>query len=356
MVPKAYLCAQSDFPALRHEWNKLAIGHRLPTLSHEWCTAALAALEPHDEPSIILTRSKSGDLTGAAPLLRRSNAPYLTLLGNDSVPEPAFLLFADQESLRIILARARRLGFPLRLGRIPHAILSSDDLRKFGTGGLLVKISSEAGSPCLPIHGEFNEFEAGLSAQRRGDLRRARRRADSLGPVQFDIAPVARVSARAALERFIELERRSWKATAGTSIAHDRRAHRFFSALVAELPEVLAAWITIGGRTVAGTLAMEYAGSMWILKTAYDEEYRACSPGVLLMHELVRRAFDLRLETFEFLGVEERWLELWTREVHSYYTADLYTYSPQSAAALWQTCCIALRRRLRRSPSLPVRV
>jgi hypothetical protein len=64
----------------------------------------------------------------------------------------------------------------------------------------------------------------------------------------------------------------------------------------------------------------------------------------------------LRLETFEFLGVEERWLELWTREVHSYYTADLYTYSPQSAAALWQTCCIALRRRLRRSPSLPVRV
>lgn len=354
MLPTAYLCAQTDFPALKKEWNECATPQRLPTLTHEWTSAAIAALEPEDLPFILVTRDRTGKLTGAAPFVRRNGATHLTLLGNDAVPEPAGCLFNDVATLKLLLGRARRLGFPLKLNRVPVELLSPNDLRERAGGGLLLKTSSEGGSPRLPLSGSFADFESALSAQRRSDLRRAQRRAASLGQVEYEISTLAGESARAALERFFDLERRSWKARARTTIAHDRRATRFFYALTEHLPQLTVGWISIGGRTAAGTLALEYGDAVWILKTAYDEELRTCSPGVLLMHTLVQRAFDAGLSSFEFLGYEERWLELWTRGVRNYYTAHLYTYSPRGAAALWDDCFSALRRRLRGGNSVPL--
>ncbi len=57
-----------------------------------------------------------------------------------------------------------------------------------------------------------------------------------------------------------------------------------------------------------------FQGRFWVLKIGYDEEYSRCSPGILLIHETIRYAFTNGLKSYEFLGSDENWLHMWTKD------------------------------------------
>ena len=126
------------------------------------------------------------------------------------------------------------------------------------------------------------------------------------------------------------IESQSWKEANGTSLGSYAPLQRFFQRYMvaaAEAGTLRIHLLRIGPTAVAFLMGVAYAGRMWVLKIGFDESFAACSPGVLLMHEAIRLAFEARMEAFEFLGTDERWLHVWTDEVHRHLGIHLYPFS-----------------------------
>jgi len=136
-----------------------------------------------------------------------------------------------------------------------------------------------------------------LSAKRRKEYRRQRRRLAELGPVTFAVHREA--GAVMDLTRsFLSLEASGWKGRRGTALL-DRPAERaFFEAALgglAAVGKVLAGELTVRGRPVAVGFVLLSAGRAFYWKTAYDETLSTLSPGVLmtldLSQALIREGF-----------------------------------------------------------------
>ena len=56
----------------------------------------------------------------------------------------------------------------------------------------------------------------------------------------------------------------------------------------------------------------EQGGVDYVLKGGYDPAYHQCAPGKLLIHEELRRAFALGLDSYELLGEESPDKLAWT--------------------------------------------
>jgi len=341
-----------EFMHIEAEWDALAERYRLPTLSHAWMKASLQSLVPGDTPRVVTLRSSDGELLGGVCLVETHNSRYLRFLGNYAVPEPTYLVAKDIDAERRIFRAIRSRGLPLYLDRVPVNLCDIPTLGgSLGPAALRI-VRPEGGSPWLPLEGSWDQFESSLSAQRRSDLRRAARKASTLGPISFELAEPSTAEAPKMLQRYRELERNSWKYNAGTTIEQDQKADRFFSALTSGPLKLRFGFMQIGDSTVAGQIMADYGNKIWVLKTAFHQDFRSCSPGVLLMHEAIRSAFTLQRGGFEFLGFEEPWLSVWTRGVREYRTIRLYTYSARGASVLCHEMWESLKRRLRPAISL----
>ena len=87
----------------------------------------------------------------------------------------------------------------------------------------------------------------------------------------------------------------------------------------------------------------------WQLKIGYDERYRDCSPGSLLMLEIVRHAAGLGLQRFEFLGKSAPWTRQWTEHEHPNVRLRIYPYNVAGGVGI---ASVALRVAARRARSL----
>ena len=92
--------------------------------------------------------------------------------------------------------------------------------------------------------------------------------------------------------------------------------------------------LRIGDTPVAMQLGVEWGGRFWLLKIGYDEAFSRCSPGSLLMVEMVRRAAGRGLTSYELLGVSEQWTRMWTRRERPCVSLRAYPATCTGAAAL----------------------
>ena len=149
------------------------------------------------------------------------------------------------------------------------------------------------------------EPESKLNAGRRSDLRRNRRRAEKLGPVRCEVLSPTPEELTPLLQAALEVEARSWKGRQGTALLRDPSRLSFFqryARAAAEHGELRLCFLWIGERPAAMEFAVETSGSFWLFKIGYDEAFASCSPGVLLLVEVIRHAALRGLRTFEFLG------------------------------------------------------
>ena len=102
----------------------------------------------------------------------------------------------------------------------------------------------------------------------------------------------------------------------------------------------------IAGRPVAMQLAVERANRLWLLKIGYDEEFARCSPGQLLMLEVMRHAAHDGLAAVEFLGSEAPWTRAWTRHERPCVAAAFYPRRARSALPLVRDAGRLLGRKL----------
>ena len=317
-------------------WELLAESSaQLPTQCPMWAQACAATLP---DPPRIVVRGGLQTVQAVAPLAWRNG--HLELLGTAQVPEPTDLLASSPEALADLVETVIGARRALHLRRLPADSATIAALtRAVGRRGIVLARRT-VGFPTVTLSESWQEPGGGLSSRRRSDLRRARRRAEAMGDVEFELLSPASHEVPALLELAYAIEARSWKAREGRALAHVSWLARFFTTYAtaaAERGELRVQFLRIGGTAVAMQLGVEWKRSCWLFKIGYDESYSTASPGQLLLAESIADAARSGLRTYELLGQQAIWTDVWTRDVSPCAMVLVYPLGMSSGAALART-------------------
>lgn len=327
-----------EVDAYEDAWRDLERRTAKPLGSFNWVRAALRAFEEDAQPHIVAV-SREGRLQALAPLAscRVHGIRRLTLAGVHELHEPADLLWDDPQALgRLVLSIARR-GTPLAFERLAADSRAVAELQRRYRWRAIVLKRPRQSCPYIELDESWVEPESHLNAGRRSDLRRARRRAEQLGPVATELHTPSLKELSYLVDTALAVEARSWKGESGTALVHDpHRAafyRRYFEAACVD-GTLRICFLRIGGHVAAAQVAIEESGGFWLLKVGYDERFAASSPGVLLMRETIRYAAEAGLKTYEFLGSAESWTRVWTSTEHPCISLNVYPLGVRGLAAL----------------------
>ncbi|MBI3580286.1 MAG: GNAT family N-acetyltransferase [Ignavibacteriales bacterium] len=326
---------QDALKNLSASWNALESNSRTPLLRHEWFMACAQAFCPPDRLAVI-AYSVEGEIAAIAPcsMIRRGKLDRIEILGSSVLCEPTGFLYRDEESLKNLFEGLLAMDKPIVIRRL-RADIAERLLEHWRDGerGYL-SFDTPSASPWISIESPWPDFERQLSAKRRSTLRRAWRHAEIMGKVRFELITPDEHTLERYLAEFIQVEGASWKAHTKTSVQSNPQLKTFLTlyAQGAAKGKILRmAFLRIGEKAIAALLGVEYANRFWVLKIGFREEAAHCSPGIILIHETIRCAFEKNLVAYEFLGTDEPWIRMWTEDIHSYATLRLY---PRSAKAL----------------------
>jgi CelD/BcsL family acetyltransferase involved in cellulose biosynthesis len=289
------------------------------------------------------------EVVAIAPLAaRRDGVMRLGLAGVDELSEPGDFVYRDAAALERLASGVARLARPLHVARIEAGSPTVEALRRASGRRAIFYRRAVASYPWIPLDEGWREPEQKFSADRRSDLRRARRRADQLGEVEVGVVSPRREDLPPLLDELYRVEAAGWKGREGTALAADARRRLFFTALAgaaADAGFLRLAFLRIGGRAAAVQLAAECGRRFWLLKVGYDEDFKRASPGSLLMLETIRHAAEARLESYELLGTSEPWTRVWTEHERACAALRTYPIRPAGFGAAARDALRLLRRR-----------
>jgi CelD/BcsL family acetyltransferase involved in cellulose biosynthesis len=330
---------RGDASALVEEWVALAEEtHASPLLHPGFILAWQAAFGAPGGAGrraqlVLATARRDGELAAALPLVRGRG--MLVSPANWHTPASGPVARDDEAAQALAAglttAGARRLRL-LFLDRASAELLAQPARR----AGFRVLGDTLMRSPYVEVAGDWEAFEASLRKRARADLRRLRRRLGERGEVSLEaVRDGARVPT--LLRELLRIEQRSWKGRAGTAIAQGAATQRFY--------EALARWagprgwlrldaLRLGESAIAVSFALCGNGAFYGMKIGYDSRLANLGPGRILLDDLVRRAFDERLERFEMLGDDTPYKREWCNQAHE--RVALRAFAPSAAGrASW---------------------
>jgi len=302
-------------PAYRVEWRGLSA---LASRTDEWRALSARALEPNVfyEPAFMLAaapvfgtdagamlvRSETGRLIGLFParIERWRHGPAAIAVGWTHPYAPLGTPLVDRSQAEPVIA-----AWLDHLGRDPSmpALLLMPFLPEqgaFATALDRVLADGERSRAAFGRHrrallepGAQREgyLDRSLSAGKRKELRRLRRRLEDTGRVTTNTAEGAQDVA-AALQDFLVLEASGWKGMAGTAAVNDPAIRNFMETAVAALASEGKARVDrllLNGRAIAATITFTSGNTAWCWKIAYSEGVARFSPGVQLAVDLTER-------------------------------------------------------------------
>jgi CelD/BcsL family acetyltransferase involved in cellulose biosynthesis len=275
---------------------------------------------------------RGGRLVGVAPMSRSRGA----LTSPTNWHTPWFGLLACDPGAERQLADAL---FRRRAHRVTMAFVLATDLPAVRdaarrAGHRLLERTLER-SPYVDCETTTWEgYEATLGAKMRRELRRRRRRLEAEGTLSFDVADgTERLDA--LLDEGFAVEAASWKGERETAISSQPATERFYRDVARWAAS--RGWLRLGflrldDRALAFDFSIEAGGVHYLLKTGYDPARRESAPGKLLRHEMLRRAFDAGVSSYEFLGTDEPWKLEWTTSRRDLRRLDAFARSATGIA------------------------
>ncbi len=272
---------RAGFMALESEWNTL-----VETTSnelfyrHEFLRIWWDNFAPGARLRVLTLRDADGTLTAALPLWEERTALY-------GMPVRQLSALANSHSCRFdLVAREPDAAARAFLAHLRHTggwdVLRLMDVPEGGAAWRLHAVAREAGlpvgeweslvSPYIPLPASRDAYLGSLQSKFKANCRRRRRKLEEKGRVTFE-------------------------------------------------------------RVDGG---LEHGGRYFLLKPGYDESLRECSPGQLLMEEVVGACIDKGLHEFDFLGPDMVWKRDWTDKARRH--TWLYVFND---SALGRALCSA---------------
>jgi CelD/BcsL family acetyltransferase involved in cellulose biosynthesis len=329
--------------ALLAEWDDLAdrVGAN-PFQRPGWYRAWWSAFGT--SPVRLVQVRRDGRLAGVLPVTRRWGR--VTTLDNWH----SFLcgpLAEDTATRASLVDRAiSAAGLSADLGH-----LGTDDAEHVAAlaldRGCRVRRSIIQRSPFVALDGTFETYRGGLSSKFVGRIRSRRRKLEQTGELRLQVH-TAPQHVEGALRELLRIENLGWKAAQGSSIVAQEPTHRFYRSVAgwaASTGLLELSLLTLGGRTIAGELALVDGQSHYGLKMGIDPEFRSAGPGFILAHDLIERSFSQGLATFEFMGSASEEKLRWTAATRCIEQVRLYPPTVGGRAARLAGAGVAVGRR-----------
>jgi CelD/BcsL family acetyltransferase involved in cellulose biosynthesis len=276
----------------------------------------------------ILTAASDGRLEAVLPVVHRRGGIHAP--SNWHTPRYGLLEERRHSGAALIAelfhaAPQVSLGFlSSRTGEVEQ-LRSAAGLRRYGT---LVRTLER--SPVVRLEGEWETYERSLSPKLRRDLSRCRRRLGELGRVWLDVHDDV-----APLGEAFALERLGWKEQAGTAIVSRPETARFYTEVAnwaSQRGWLRLIFLRVDERAVAFQYALEDGGAHLGLKTGFDPEFAAMSPGRLIIEASLQRAFAIGLERFEFMGTADAYKLRFSNESYDRVLFQAFSRKPAGRA------------------------
>lgn len=327
----------ADMQVVASGWDALADRAGRPLLGADWFLACAETLCAESDLRVVIVRS-GGVLHAVAPLVlvRRDGRNCLEVLGASVLYEPTGFLFDSVQALDYLVDKIVSLRVPMVLARIPaESPIEATFKRLVCYRGIMLGRTG-ASAAYVVSRGGWKEYFWSISAQRRYDYQRKRKRMEQAGQVAVRIErPDSRDDLPHMLQEVFRIEGAGWKGRSGSALRSNERVRKFitrYSELACDRGSLRVCFLEVKGIPIATILGIEQGHRFWVLKIGYDEQWARCSPGIQLTMETIRYAFDNGLESYEFLGSEELWQAMWPRFRHSLVTLVLY---PISLCGFW---------------------
>ena len=325
----AVVTIESDLDRLEGEWEALAEQsdgspfHR-PGWVRAWSFAFGAG------SLRVLTLRRDGTLAAVLPL----EASRGRLASTTNWHTPAFGPIADgAESTKRLMDGL----FGLDARSVDLSLLDVED----GTMSLAVDAARRARrivstrmltrSPWVALEGSWDDYERGMSKNRRKGMHRRERRLEEQGTLTLEIE-TGGPHLDELLDQALRIESSGWKGRRRTAIASRPETRRFYTDVArwaAEKGWLKLAFLRLDGVGIAFDMSLERGAVRYSLKAGFHAAFARYGPGVILIHRLLRDAHEAGLERFELLGHEDPFKLDWTDRVTE--RAWLRACSPSTA-------------------------
>jgi CelD/BcsL family acetyltransferase involved in cellulose biosynthesis len=208
----------------------------------------------------------------------------------------------------------------LRIADVPEGGQAWHLYRAAVARGFPVGVWTAQRSPYLLLPSSEEELQDCVSAQLRSSARRKLRHMQKRGVTRIE--RIQSEPIEKALEEFFELERSGWKGRNGTACNQDEPTRSFYARLAgiaAEKNWLSFFRLTLDGKTAAFHYGLTYNGIYLLPKLAFREEFSDLSPGLVLMHEVLRECISRQLISIDFLGNDDEWKSRWTQTAVPHY-------------------------------------
>jgi CelD/BcsL family acetyltransferase involved in cellulose biosynthesis len=191
-------------------------------------------------------------------------------------------------------------------------------------------------SPFVDTTGAWDAYVSLRDTRWLRQLERRRTQLRRLGELVLDIQ-LGDTNLEPLLEEGFRLEATGWKAESGTAVLSTAVTRRFYwevARWAARKGLLRLAFLRLDGRAIAFDFCLEDDRRHYFIKTGFDPSLKPQAPGLILRHDMIRRAFDLSLQSYELLGGAESYKLAWTNETRTRYRALAFRRSPLGLA-MW---------------------
>lgn len=270
---------------------------------------------------------ESGQLRAAAIMERGRKAIWQTFQPSQ-LPLGAWIADGNLDLVAASYRLMQKLpGVTLALGASqvdPRLQQRPEDTERFRTQDYIA-------TAWVDIEGDFDAYWEARGKNLKQNTRKQRNKLQADGiETRIECITEPELVAK-SIEDYGLLEGSGWKGADGTAITSDNHQGRFYRHMLENYcsqgrGRIYRYWF--GQKVVAMDLCVHDDQVLVILKTAYDESYKAVSPSTLMRHDQFQQLFsEKKFRRIEFFGKVMEWHTRWTSQSRTIYHATAYRWA-----------------------------
>lgn len=173
-------------------------------------------------------------------------------------------------------------------------------------------------SPYISLPSTFDDYFKTLKPSFRTEIRRGERRLKEIGSLSRALFTAPSDVGR-LWDYVAQIERESWKQSAGTSITTSPAQERFYREMLpraAAAGELLSTVLFLGERPIAHQICLLRDGTSSIHKMSYVEDLKRYYPSTVLLNWYLQDLVARGVAFLDFMGRCEEFKMRWTRHMY----------------------------------------
>ncbi len=182
----------------------------------------------------------------------------------------------------------------------------------------------------MVLNGDYGTYWEARSSHLRKDMRHVRNRLEKDG-LNCQIKCITDPGeVNFAVKHFARMECSGWKGTLGTAVQFNSAQGKFYVNLLQSFCKVGAGaiyYLALNDEVVAIDLCIRQGGTIFCLKTSYDQNFSKYSPGMLLHQEWFHLLWQSgECQRIEFYGRVTDWQQHLTEEKRTMFHVNVYRW------------------------------